>query len=167
MFIVEPIAGSGHSRTNRSVSFNQSDAHPIEILQQPVVIERHRTDDVGLSTKSDDTNSVVWSSGNEFARDFSYRVEASRLFAADGEVFRQHGARNIEHEHDVDSARFHLGEAFSELRPGDGNNESGEREPNQSAKESPSPTGAAFSDRTERRSCRKDDCCLWSNFPAQ
>src|SRR5882757_2507548 len=125
MFIVQPIAGSGHSRTNGSVSLNQSDAHPIEILQQPVVIERHRADDVRLSTKSDDTNPVVGPSGNEFARDFSYRVETSRLFAADGEVSRQHGARNIEHEHDIDPTRFHLGETFPELGSSDRNDEGG------------------------------------------
>src|SRR5438445_13454097 len=106
MFIVQPIAGCGHGRTNGSISFDQSDAHPLELLQQPIVIERHRTDDVGLSTQSDDTNPVSRAAGNEFAADFSHCMETRRLSAAEGEVFRRPGARNTELAADVASARF-------------------------------------------------------------
>ena len=131
------------------------------------MIERHRADDVGLSAESDDSDSVVRPSLNEFARDFPHRIEAGRLFATDGEVFRQHRAGNIEHEHDVDAARFYLGQAFPELRPGNRDDEGDKREPNQSAQKSARSIGAAFSNRTKRRSCRKDDRRPRADFSAQ
>ena len=91
--------------------------HSLEILQEPVVIERHRADDVRPSGKGDDADPVVRPALDEFARHLADRVDAGGLVAADREILRQHRTGNIEHEHDVDPARFDLGQALAQLRP--------------------------------------------------
>jgi hypothetical protein len=51
------------------------------------------------------------------------RIYAGRFLAADREIFGQHRAGNVQHQHDVDSAGFDLCKTFAKLRTGESNHE--------------------------------------------
>ena len=70
-----------------------------------------RPSDVGFAVRSKLAD-VGWSA-QLFTRLLAHGVESRRFLSADGEIFRQHRVRNVEHEHDVDAARFDLREAFA------------------------------------------------------
>src|SRR4051794_32716189 len=95
-----------HSRTDCRPVFYQPDFHPLQIFQEPIVIERHGTYDVRPARKCDDPYPVVRPAFDEFTRYLSDRIDPGRLFASDLEILRQHRARYVEGEHDIDSARF-------------------------------------------------------------
>ena len=110
-------------------SSTMPDADAFEILQKPIVIERHRADDVRVPGEGDDADPVVRPALDELARHFANRIDARGLVAADRKILGQHRLRNVEHQHDVDPARFDLGEALAQLRPRHGDDE--EREAQQ------------------------------------
>ena len=132
MFVVQPIRRRGHGRANRGAIFHQPNSNALQILHKPVMIQRHRADDIGPAGKSNEADAIVRPTFDELAGYFANGVKARRAIAADGEIFRQHRARNIEHEHDVDPARLDLGQTFPELRPRQRNDENGETSRNSS-----------------------------------
>ena len=117
MFVVQPIRRRRHGRSDGGAVFDQADPHALEILQEPIVIQRHRADDVGPAGERDDADAIVRPAFDELSRDFADGIDSRRLFPADREIFCQHRSGNIEHEHDVDPAGLDLGETFAQLRP--------------------------------------------------
>ena len=89
------------------------------------MVERHWTNDVGSPGEGDDADPIVRSPLNKLTRDLANGVESRRLLQPDGEIFNQHRAGNVEHEHDVDSARLHLIQRLAQLRTGKSNDEQG------------------------------------------
>ena len=69
-------------RADGRAVFDHAGADTLEILQKPVVIERHGADDVGMAGESDDPDPVVRPSLDELARHFANRLEARGLVAA-------------------------------------------------------------------------------------
>jgi hypothetical protein len=96
-------------------------------LQEPIVIQRHRAHDIRSTGKRNDADAIVWTGFDEFACHFANRVHACRFLATDREIFRQHRAGNVQNEHDVNSARLDLREAFAELRSSECNHEESQR----------------------------------------
>ena len=117
-----------HGRADRGSVFDQADPHSLEILQKPIVIERQRTHHIRPPGEGDDPDAVVRPGFDELSRHFADGVNPRRRIAADREILGQHRAGNVEHDHDVDPARFDLGQALAELRPGECENQNGERE---------------------------------------
>src|SRR5207244_9067086 len=101
------------------------------MLQEPDMIERQWTDEIRMSCERNDADAIVRTSFNEFARDLFYRIKPARAIMADGEVLEQHGGRDIEQQHDVNSARLDVAGCFSKLRPRERNGESSKREKNE------------------------------------
>ena len=87
------------------------------------MIQCHWAYDIRTARKRNDADAIVWTSFDEFSRDFFNRVDACRFLTPDREIFGQHRAGNVEYEHNVDSARFDLREALAELRTREGNHE--------------------------------------------
>ena len=75
---------------------------------------------------------------------------------ADREILGQHRAGNVEHDHDVDPARFDLGQALAELRPGERENQNGERKIEQAMHDAARARSAALAERAQRRGRGKD-----------
>src|SRR5581483_6089862 len=71
MLVVEATGGGGHGRADGRPVFHQADAQAIEILQQPVVIERHGAYHVGASCKGDDADAIIGAGFDKFASDFA------------------------------------------------------------------------------------------------
>src|SRR3954454_7543486 len=156
MLVVQPIAARSHCRSNGGAAFNEPDANTLEILQQPVVVERHRADDVGRCPERNDADPVVRPAFNEISRYFPDSVEACDTITADCEILRQHGIRNVEDEHDVDTAGFDFRLALTELRSGETDDESGERQQEKGAENFTCARGTVFAKRRYRL-CRGEE----------
>ncbi len=131
----KPIRRGRDARTDGGAVFDHARADALEILQEPVVIERHRADDVGVSGEGDDPDPVVRPSLDELARHFANRLEARGLVAAHRKILGQHRLRNVEHQHDVDPAGLHLRETLAQLRPRHGDDQEREAQQKQAAQE--------------------------------
>ncbi len=75
-----------------------------EVGFEPRVVERERADHVGAAGECHDADAIVGPAVDELFGDLFYSLEAVGLFASDGEVFREHGAGDVDGEHDVESA---------------------------------------------------------------
>src|SRR5262249_3135316 len=114
--IVEAICSRCHSRANSGAVFDKADPYSIKILQEPVVIQRHRTNDIWTTGECDNADAIVWPSFYKLACDFANRIYARRFLSADCKIFRQHRAGDIQYEHDIDPARLDLSKTLAELR---------------------------------------------------
>ena len=56
---VQPVRRRRHRRTDRRPVLDQADPHPLEILQEPIMIEGQRTNDIGPAGKGDDPDPIV------------------------------------------------------------------------------------------------------------
>ena len=114
------------------------------------MVEGQRADQVRASGKSHDTDTVVRAALDEFFRHLLDRFEPVGALRADGEILGQHGTRDVDHEHDVDAAGLRAGDRFSELRTGQGKNETSQRKIKQTGEKIPragAPAAADFCDR--------------------
>src|SRR6266478_1232376 len=167
MFIVESIGGRCHGRANRSGIFDEADPYAIEILQKPVVIQRHGTHDIWTTGECDNADAIVWSSFYEFACDFADRIDSRRFLPADGKIFRQHRARDVEHEHDINPARLDLSKAFAKLRTRQPNYQDRQRSQQQCPQNFSCARGTPFSDCLKSRCRRISQRRSWSALSAQ
>ncbi len=71
--------------------------------------------------------------------DLLHRFQTIGALIADGEILRQHRARDIEHEHDVHPAGLHAGQRAAQLRPGQRHDERGHGEVSQQGKPASGP----------------------------
>ena len=154
-FVVQPVRRRCHPGSDRGPVFDHAGLNPLQVLQEPVVIQCHRADHVRAAGEGDNPDPVVRPAFDEFARHFADRFNSGRGFPSDLEVFRQHRLGNIEGEHDIDAARFHLGETFAELRPGHREGEQRQTQQHQGAQKVSGARRARFAERSQRRRGRK------------
>ena len=79
------------------------------------MVEGERADKVGASCESDHSDPVVRPRLDELTGHFLDHIESVRARRPDRVILRHHGARDIEHQHDVDAARLHPLDRAAEL----------------------------------------------------
>ena len=83
MFVIQAVGSRRHGRADGRAVLDQADANALQILHEPIVIERHRTNDIGPAGKGDDADAIVRPAFDKLARDFANGVEPRRLIEAD------------------------------------------------------------------------------------
>ena len=164
----EPVGGGGDGAADgRAVVFGEPDLHAVHVLQEPRVVERERADEVGPSREGDDAEAVVGPRLNECLSHFFDHVDAACGLGSDGEVLGFHGAGDVEHEHDVDAARFHLvhGLPFLRARQRDDQERQGEEE--EAREKVPRAALHPLAQGTEGVRAGKDDRGRAARLPAQ
>ena len=125
------------------------------------MIEGQRTNNIGPAGEGDDSDPIVRPAFDELSCYLANRIDPRRGIAADREILGQHRARNVEHDHNVDTARFDFGQALAELRTGERENENGEREIKQPMHDAARARSAPLAECPQARGRRKDQrgCC--------
>ena len=115
--LAQAVDARGDGRADGRAVLNPGGLDAVEILLQPVVIERERADQVGRAGERDDADAVVGPVFDELRDDGLHDVNAVGRLAVELEVERLHRAGHVQREHDVDAAGLHFGAAVAELRP--------------------------------------------------
>src|SRR5204862_1140048 len=88
--IIQPIGRGGDGGTDGRAIFHQTGANSFEVLEKPLMIECHRADDIRMTGKGNDPNSVVRSPLNELPGDFTNGIEPGCSVATNGKILGQH-----------------------------------------------------------------------------
>src|SRR6185369_17309095 len=96
---------------------DEADLYPLEVLMQPVVVEREGAREIRSSREGDQSDPISGTRLDEFLDDDTRDVEPARRLAAELEVERAHRAGDVDCQHDVDPAGLDLAGAEALLRP--------------------------------------------------
>ena len=132
----------------------------MEVLDEPIVIEREWARQVGHSRKDDQPEPVAATLADEILQHLRGDVIARDALLRPAHVQRHHGPRQVQHEHDIDAAGLCLGMVIGEARPGQRNDAQRHRKNSQKQQESacrgsrggaggPSDVGAGKAQRSE------------------
>ena len=99
-------------------SRDDADVQPLEIFDEPVVIERQRAGEIRHAGKRDQADAVVGPFLDEILQHAGRDGEAREFFRRPAHVNRLHGPRQIQHEHDVNARRLGLDVIIRQPRPG-------------------------------------------------
>ena len=115
----QAVDAGGDGRADGGAVFvADSRADALEILLQPVMVERERADQIGGAGKGDEADAVVGPFLDEF-RDHRFdHLDAVDALVVDQEVERLHRAGDIEPEHDVDAVGGDFGAAVARAAAG-------------------------------------------------
>jgi hypothetical protein len=85
-FVIQPISCRCHCRPNCGAVLDEADTHPLQVLQKPIVIQRHWTYHVGTACKRNDSNTIVRPSFNKLAGYLANRIYTRRFLTADCKI---------------------------------------------------------------------------------
>ena len=126
--LAQAVDARGQRRADGGAVFHGADLHAVEVLLEPVVIERERADEIRRAGETDEADAVVGPRVDELRDDGFHDIEPVGGLAFEFEVERFHRARAVHGEDHVHAAGFDGGGAAAKLRPGERDDEQRERE---------------------------------------
>src|SRR5262249_33191167 len=126
-FVIQTVGRRCHCRSNRGAVFDQPYAYPLQVLQKPIMIQRHWAHDIRSTRKGNNADAIIWPGFDELACYFANSVHPRRLLSPDCKILREHRSGDVKHEHNIDPTCFHFGETFTKLRTRERYNEDSER----------------------------------------
>ena len=144
--VLEAVGRGSQRRANGRAVLDKTDFRPLEILQEPIVVQRERADQIRAPGKGHDTDAVIRSLLDEFLCHAFHRLEPVGPLHADGKILGQHRARHVDDQHDIHAAGLRAGDRFAELRARHGQDQAGQSEIEQTGEEIPGPRTPARAD---------------------
>ena len=115
----QPIDAGGDAFADGGSIVDRGDGQVREVLLQPVVIQRERTDQRGHPGEGDETDAIVGPLLDEF-RDHGFDdLDAADAPVLDGEVQCLHRTGDVESQNDIDAVQVDDGAAVHPLRAGE------------------------------------------------
>ncbi len=114
VFIEQTLGLLDRARQVRPLTRNQIRIQCIERLAERIIVQSERTKCEGAARKRNQTDAVALKASDEVED-----AEARAFEAVRRKIFREHAARGVHGEQDVDAPAFHLVPFVALLRPGD------------------------------------------------
>ena len=102
--VAQAIQAGGNRRADRRAVINTADLHAVEILQQPIVIERQRADEIRRMRELDHADAIVRTRLDELPDDGFHDVDAAHRLAVDLEIQRPASDGHVQRQHHVNAA---------------------------------------------------------------
>ena len=115
--IAQPIDAQRDGRPDGGAVLDRADLHALEILLEPVVIERERADEIRRAGETNEADAVIGPLVDELRDDGFHDIDPAGGLAVELEVERVHRSRAVEGEDHVHAAGFDRRSAAAKLRP--------------------------------------------------
>ena len=148
--VAQPVGADGEGRADGGGVAGQADLEAVDVLQQPVVVERERAHQVGLAGEDDHADAVVGPGLDELADRLAHDLDAAEFLAVLVVIERLHRGRKIDGQHHVDAAFLHLRARVDLLRPRQRDDES-RRARDSAARRASRPAGPCDRARASRK----------------